>query len=234
MPAKNSVKEYLENGYYHLYNRGVEKRKVFLDERDFSVFTSYLKTYLSPKDEKKLGQIIDSPETNPSEKYKARIQLSLKNFSGEIELLAYSLLPNHFHLLVKQKSPDGIDRFMNALATRYSVYFNRHYKRVGPLWQGVYKAVSVESNNQLLWLSNYIHRNPLVKLNLPLNRWPEINWPFSLPEYLGQRKTDWIKPEEILSYFKKSDPGADYRDFISANLDPFILARIALDMEDEN
>ena len=113
-------------------------------------------------------------------------------------------MPNHFHFLVKQKSINAIDKFMNSLATRYTMYFNRKYKRIGSLYQDVYKAVLITSEDQFLHLSRYIHKQAL-SLN---------NQPCSYPEYLGQRQTLWIKPDEILSHFSKTNPFLSYQNFV--------------------
>ncbi len=213
MPAKNSQKNYLENGYYHLYNRGVEKRTIFLDNQDYSVFLSYLKTYLLPKNEKELENIILDPESTPIEKDKARKLLILNNFSEEITFLAYCLMPNHFHFFVKQKTPDSIDKFMNSLCTRYSMYFNKKYKRVGSLYQGVYKAVLISSESQFLHLSRYIHKQAISLQGETLHSFE--HQPSSYEDYVGLRKTEWINPEEILSYFSKSYPALSYRAFLN-------------------
>ncbi|MCL5019036.1 MAG: transposase [Patescibacteria group bacterium] len=168
MPAKNARKQYLENGYYHLYNRGVEKRTIFLDQQDYSVFLSYLKEYLIPKNEKALQEILSNSNTSSKEKDKALKLLHLNNFYNEITLLAYCLMPNHFHFFIKQKNPNSIDKFMNSLCTRYTMYFNKKYKRVGSLYQGVYKAVLVSSEEQFLHLSRYIHKQALASQGLAL------------------------------------------------------------------
>src|SRR3989344_7551887 len=151
MPAKNSVKQYLENGYYHIYNRGVEKRNIFLDQQDYGVFLSYLKEYLSPKNEKELQEKLSNPNTSYKEKDKILKALRMNNFFGEITLLAYCLMPNHFHFFIKQKSAVSIDKFMNSIGTRYTMYFNRKYKRVGSLFQAVYKAVLVSHEEQFIY-----------------------------------------------------------------------------------
>ena len=80
MAAKNSIKIYVEDGYYHIYNRGVEKRLIFLDQQDYGVFISYLKEYLSPKDEKSLRQKLSNPDTSYKEKDKTLKALRLNNF----------------------------------------------------------------------------------------------------------------------------------------------------------
>src|SRR3989338_9403043 len=143
MPAKNSIKVYAENSYYHIYNRGVEKRSIFQDAQDYGVFLSYLKDYLTPKNEGELQNKLSAPNTSYKEKDKILKLLRLNNFYGEITLLAYCLMTNHFHFFVKQKSALSIDKFMQSLCTRYTMYFNRKYRRVGSLFQAVYLLIKV-------------------------------------------------------------------------------------------
>ncbi len=203
MPAKNRRKSYLENGYYHLYNRGVEKRKIFLDAQDYSVFLSYLKEYLLPKNEKELAEKLNDPETSYKEKDKVLKLLNLNNFSDEITLICYCLMPNHFHFFVKQKHLDSIDKFMNSVFTRYSMYFNRKYKRVGSLFQGVYKAVLVGNGEQFVHLTKYIHKQAI-----------NAETPSSYSEYLGIKDTKWVRPEEVLIHFSQKFPNLTYENFI--------------------
>lgn len=194
MPAKNVLKLYLENGYYHIYNRGVEKRTIFQNEQDYRVFLHYLKLYLSPPQEQKGYSFIRKTKQRP-----------LNNYYQEINLLTYCLMPNHFHLLLKQKSANTIQYFMRSLGTKYVQYFNKRYKRIGPLFQDTYKAVLVQTDEQLLHLSRYLHLNP-GKETIPakkgdLQRILLYSYS-SYADYLGKRKTDWLNPEEILSFFK--------------------------------
>lgn len=225
MPAKNSRKEYLKNGYYHLYNRGVEKRIIFQDAQDYSVFLSYLKEYLIPKNEKELWDKISDNKIPWAEKDKAIKILRLNNFSKEIVLLAYCLMPNHFHFFVKQKKSDSIDKFMNSLCTRYTMYFNKKYKRVGSLYQGVYKAVLVSSEEQFLHLSRYIHKQAFSLQGLALQ-----NQPSSYEDYLGLRRTEWIHPEEILSYFSKHIDNLSYKAFVTReNENTYLIKDIIID-----
>lgn len=224
MPAKNKIKEYHENGYYHLYNRGVEKRVIFADKQDESVFLSYIKEYLTPKDSDKLSRTINDDTSTPHQKAQARKLIRMNNFSDQLNLLAYCLMSNHFHLLVKQTVPRTIEIFMRSLCTRYVQYFNhRNNHRVGPLFQDVYKAVLVESEEQLLHLSRYIHLNPLQK-GRSLKESPQ---PSSYPNYLGFIKQDWIKPHEILSYFAKSGTNS-YSSFVeNSQIDEPSLSQIS-------
>lgn len=228
MPAKNSIKTYIPDSYYHVYNRGVEKRDIFLDAQDFAVFLSYLKTYLLPKDTQRLQLVASSENSSYSERATAQKLLSLNNYSNEIELHSYSLLPNHFHLLIKQVSENSMDQFMQSLSGRYSGYFNRKHKRVGKLFQGVYKAVLVNSDEQLLHLSRYIHLNPVKFTNLPASRWQETGLPSSMQDYL-ESPNSWVHTEQILSYFKRTSPKEDYFHFINSYSDPEIILSVSLD-----
>ena len=193
MPSKNEVKIYVENGYYHIYNRGVEKRNIFEDKQDCSVLLSYLKTYLLPKNTRQLQERLVDPNIGYKEKDKIIKLLRLNNFANEITLLAYTLAPNHYHLLIKQKSAYAINKFLNSLITRYSMYFNKKYQRVGPLFQGVYKAVLVETDEQLLHLTRYIHLHFFENGK---------RYPSSYQNYLGLISQEWVKLQEILSFFK--------------------------------
>ena len=103
---------------------------------------------------------------------------------------------------------------MNSLCTRYTMYFNRKYKRVGSLYQGVYKAVTIDHDEQFIYLSKYIHKQALIHSSsqgLTLQGWEQ---PSSYLEYIGERKTEWVHPEEILTYFSKTNPKLSYKSFV--------------------
>lgn len=218
MPSKNSIKQYAEDSYYHIYNRGVEKRAIFLDSQDYYVFLSYLKNYLLPKNEKELEEKLANPQTSYKEKDKILKLLRLNNFAEEIDLLAYCLMPNHFHFQVKQRNQSSMDKFMNSIGTRYSMYFNRKYKRVGPLYQDVYKAVMITTDEQLLHLTRYIHQQALA---LQGDAWERgmREQPSSYLEYTSQRHTEWVKPQEILSFFSKINQTLSYEVFVNQQED---------------
>lgn len=224
MPARNRTKQYIEDGYYHIYNRGVEKRLIFIDEQDYAVFLSYLKTYLIPKGEDDLLGRLSDPNISYIEKDNILKLFRLNNFYTEIILLAYCLMPNHFHFFIKQKSSMSMDKFMQSLGTRYTMYFNRKYKRVGSLYQDTYKAVSIETDEQLVYLSKYIHKQVI------LHQFPKgadskgrtlraLEQPSSYPEYLGKRKTEWVHPEEVLGHFSKTNPKLTYKAFVEESDD---------------
>lgn len=229
MPGRNVIKEYVEDSYYHLYNRGVEKRTIFQDDQDYGVFLSYLKAYLLDRDEKGLHAILADPEVSPQEKDKIRKLLRLNNFADEITLVAYCLMPNHFHLFVKQRGAKSIHAFMQSFTTRYTMYFNRKYKRVGSLFQAVYKAVRVSTDEQLLYLSKYIHKQALHSKFLVngLNEQPS-----SYAEYLNMRNTAWVHPEDVLNFFSKNRVHEDlsYEAFVEENdeHDSYLLKNVSI------
>lgn len=234
MASKNSIKIYAEDSFYHLYNRGVEKRRIFEDNQDYAVYLSYLKNYLLPKNEKELYKKLSDPNTSYKERDTVLGLLRMNNFHEEITLCAYCLMPNHFHLLIKQKSAGSIDKFMNSLCVRYVMYFNKKYKRVGRLFQDVYKAVLVASDEQLLYLSSYIHRNPLLKNLGKLASEDDLfralfSKPSSLPEYLGQRNAEWVHPEEILTHFSKTNPNLSYEAFVKQTEDLSVIGNLTID-----
>jgi len=209
MPTKHSVKQYETNAYYHLFNRGTRKQKIYLDDQDYSVFLSYLKNYLSPPPPANIT--IPPPR--------------VKNYNLEIKLLSYCLMPNHFHLLIKQSTRRGIAKFIQSLSTRYSVYFNKKYQLSGSLFQGTYRAVKITSEEQLLHLTRYIHQNP-KELTKNIEDYPYS----SLKNYLGQIKQAWVKPNEILSYFSQTIPNLTYRSFVKElELDNNLINKLTLD-----
>lgn len=211
MPAKNRIKQYLENGYYHIYNRGVEKRKIFQDKQDYKVLLSYLKQYLEPKDENELRKILE--KASYKERDKIIKKLLMNNFFDKIKLLAYCLMPNHFHLLIRQKTQRGIESFMKSLGTRYVMYFNQKHKRIGPLFQGRYKAVLIETEEQLLHVSRYIHCNS--NEFTPYQGRSLLDYPYSsLGGYLGKWKAEWLKSQELLSSFSKKNKRFSYKSFV--------------------
>jgi putative transposase len=209
MPARNVRKTYAKDAYYHVYNRGVEKRKIFLDEQDHKLFLHLLKIYLSPLED---GKPLPATRSNL-----VRLRPA-QSIGDEVKLIAYCLMPNHFHLLLKQQSRVGMTKLMRKLATTHAMYFNEKYKREGSLFQSTYKAVHIDSENYLLHLSRYIHLNPLELKGVTLKGLS--NYPYSsYPVYLGRKNTKWLDPTPILSYFTSNNRmgtkgTAHYQDFV--------------------
>ncbi len=194
MPQKNCLKIYIENGYYHIYNRGVNKRIIFKGDQDYAVFLSYLKDALSPQPPQ--NQLNKIPVNILGQTFLKAPRIT-KNFEKNIELLAYCLMPNHFHLLIKQIVNQQMEFMMRSLTTRYSMYFNKKYHRVGHLFQGRYKAVLVGNDNYIMHLSRYVHLNPS-------KHFTDLTQAYSsYANYLGTKKQDWVKPDFILKMFNQ-------------------------------
>ena len=227
MPAKNSIKIYVKNGYYHIYNRGVEKRVVYQDIQDYKVFLGYLREYLSKPDENSKKDMVFF--TLQGQTFKG-IKRSPKNYFNEIELIAYCLMPNHFHLLLKQNQPHSLEKFMKSLTSRYSIYFNKKYDRQGSLFQGRYRGVLVNDEPYLLHLSRYIHLNPSEFTKDLVSAYS------SYADYLGLKRTPWLKPNFILDQFN-TKVGIEfkkinsYKDFVEKykQEDRLILGNLSID-----
>ena len=127
--------------------------------------------------------------------------MALKNYFNKIELLCYVLMPNHFHLEIRQKNKNDMEDFMRSLITKYSKYFNKRYDRVGPLFQGRYNAILISNERYLLHLGRYIHLNPqeilTYKQNLSSYTWS------SYPAYVSNLNISWLNKNYFLSDFKK-------------------------------
>lgn len=207
MPIKNTLKLYVENGFYHIYSRGVDRREIFYSPEDCSVFLYYLKIYLSSP-----STLLRGDNLSPAMLFK----IYNLNLFEEVDLLSFVLMPNHFHLQVKQKSKTGIQKLMRRVLTGYAQYFNKKYKRVGTLFESTYKAVLTTTEPQHIYLSSYIHQNPM-KLKNPKFNFIEFS---SYPYYLHERQAEWVKPNEILNFFssKVDNQFLSYKVFVE-NLD---------------
>jgi putative transposase len=149
---------------YHVYNRGVDKRDIFLDDRDYFRFLHNLSEFNSEEDSLNFGHRI-TPHFKTH--FKDERDESAKRWL--VDVLAFVLMPNHFHLLISPRKDTSLSKFMKKISGGYTNYFNIKYQRSGALFQGRYKHVSVVDHSHLLHLPFYIHANPL-KLKFPLWR----------------------------------------------------------------
>lgn len=185
-----------ENGeIYHVYNRGVEKRKIFLEDKDYFRFIHDLFEF---NDIIPAGKYyIFGGETSENIKPRKRDLL--------IEILSFCLMPNHYHLLLRQLKNNGISKFMQKLDTGYTMYFNRKNKRVGPLFQGCFKAVLVDNEQHFYHIPYYIHSNPIELI--------EAGW-----------KDGIIKNKEKAEKFLESYKWSSYLDYIGKKNFPSIIS----------
>ena len=194
MPRRNLP--LVNNYYYHTYNRGVEKRLTFLDSRDFTRFLRMLNYYQYSGPKPSFSKIT-------TEQLK-----KLQDNEKIVEIICYCLMPNHFHLLIKQLKDSGISNFIRLISNGYTRYFNTRHIRVGPLFQGAYKAVLIETDEQLMHVSRYIHLNPFVSIlvkDLRTYQWS------SYLDFIEIRNGKLANKNEVLSFFKDS---AEYEKFV--------------------
>lgn len=185
MPSKNIIKIFAPEQYYHVYNRGVGKQVIYHDDEDFSVFLNLLKRYL---------------DIEPHKDKKGR---EYEHLRDQVELLAYCLMPNHFHALVYIHDEQAMTKLLRAVCGAYTVYYNKKYDRVGHLFQGAYKASRIDDDAYLQHISRYIHINPK----------DYKSWPWSsLSAYQGKKQIDWVQPNRITELFNGP---SEYMDFLS-------------------
>ncbi|MCG2724976.1 MAG: transposase [Elusimicrobia bacterium] len=154
--------------FYHVFNRGVDKRIVFSEEIDYIRFIHDLYEFNDTKPAPNLTYYIN---------YKRYKEVGLPYIHKEarkclVEIIAFCLMPNHFHLMLRSKIDGGITEFMRKIGSGYTNYFNQKYRRTGSLFQGKYKIVHINQEAHFLHLPFYIHSNPL---NLILPEWKDKN-----------------------------------------------------------
>ncbi len=137
----------------HIYNRGVDKRKIFMNDGDYSKFMEYL--YLCNSEDNVRYDNLYRKEEYKNNFYAYEIKNTL------VDIGAWCLMPNHFHILISYDKPENLSKFMQKISTAYSMYFNKKYIRTGALFAGTYKQkfVQEEKYYEILW--SYIHLNPL-------------------------------------------------------------------------
>ncbi len=205
MPSRNTLKRFEPESMYHVYNRGVDKRIIFVDEKDYAVFLSFLKYALLTDESHKATDEVDANDLSSSERFNIRRE----GFKDKIQLVAYCLMPNHFHLLFFQDDFDAITRLMRSVATGYSVYFNKRHKRTGPLYEGRYKASKINSQEYWGHISRYIHLNP-QDIGRDYKKY-EFS---SYKNYVGQRKSEWVNPALVMDGFNNVE---EYIKFMQDN-----------------
>ena len=189
----------LANGEnYHVYNRGVDKRKLFLEKKDLERFFQSMGEFNSTEP---IGSIYEN--TFAEKKLRGT---PLVNF------IAYCVNPNHFHFILRQIADRGIEKFMHRLGTGYTMYFNNKNKRSGSLFQGKFKAVHVDSNEYLLHLTAYVNLN--YKVHQLGGRASKSSW----EEYII-KKGGFCKKSIILNQFKNV---SEYKKYAESSLEDIL------------
>ena len=195
---------------YHVFNRGVERRTVFTNRKELERAKQLIKFYRHKDIPIRFSQVMNQPE-----EIKNKILEKLYRTNQQVDIISYCLMPNHFHFILKQNTENGVARFISNFTNAYTKYFNTKHKRIGPLFQGIFKALIVETDKQLIHLSRYIHLNPVSSSIIKEDQL--TIYPYSsLMEYLLLSNDEISKTDVVLSMFKTSEK---YRDFVINQLE---------------
>lgn len=191
---------------YHVFNRGIERRSTFTDKKEFERMQKLVKFYRHKNIPLRFSQVIQQPE-----EIREKILNALYMSERVTDILSYCIMSNHFHFLLKQTTDKGISTFVSNITNAYTKYFNTKHQRIGPLFEGVFKAVHIESDEQLVHVSRYIHLNPVVSGIISENELESYQWS-SYPEYLSLSNQEISQTDLILSMFKSPK---DYQEFVN-------------------
>jgi len=191
--------QFVNGEFYHVYNRGVEKRDIFIDEQDYFRAIHALYVFNDTNSHLHLArEIVRGPTSTISRETKPPQRDLL------VDIIAYCLMPNHYHLFLQQRQKDGIAKFMQKLGTGYTMYFNKRYERSGVLFQGKFKSILVNKEKYFLTLLNYMHLNPV---DLIQSDWKE------------EGIKNWQKVHKFLEEYRWSS----YRDYIGIKNFPSVI-----------
>ncbi len=191
---------------YHIFNRGVERRNIFTNTKEYKRALEVMKYYRFTNPFPRYSQFIN---LNNDRRNDILESLYTRN-QIEVQIIVYCFMPNHFHFLLRQETEGGISRFISNFSNSYSKFFNTKHQRVGPLFQGPFKAVRMENHEQLIHLSRYIHLNPVSSYLVKENYLDNYNWS-SFHEYLNITQESFVNKSIVMTGFKDTD---DYRKFV--------------------
>ena len=205
--------QFTNGEYYHIFNRGVEKRDIFSNQRDLNRFFQSINEFnvISP---------IGSIYTQSFRKNNPLRSLASKK-DKLVEFICYCLCPNHYHFILKQVADRGIEKFMHRLGSGYTNYFNKKYQRNGSLFQGTFKANYIDSDDYLLHLSAYVNLNYKVH-QLAINNLFNSSW----EDYVQpEKKNKFCSTDIILNQFTSI---SEYKNFTENSI---IIARQRKELE---
>ncbi|QQG42384.1 MAG: transposase [Candidatus Giovannonibacteria bacterium] len=201
--------------FYHVYNRGVDKRDIFLDGYDFERFLQGMEDFNSVKP---IGSIFE---------HSFRKLLLSNRIAKLVDVVCFCLNPNHYHMILRQRVDNGISEYMRRIGTGFTQHFNFKYHRTGVLLQGKFKAKHINSNEYLLHLSAYVNLNNKAH-RIKGNKKFRSSW----EEYFSKQKSksSLCRSAIILEQFDSAD---EYRKFAESSLNDILeRKRLFKEMED--
>ncbi|HCR52279.1 MAG: hypothetical protein A3F53_01370 [Candidatus Zambryskibacteria bacterium RIFCSPHIGHO2_12_FULL_48_10] len=191
---------FLDGEYYHIYNRGVDKRVIFNDDKDFERFLVSMNDFNSVEP---IGSIYEHSFHKKSRLgnsvSKSEPKSTKKKIKPLVDFVAYCLNKNHFHFIVKQVSDRGVEKLMHRLGLGFTKYFNLRHERTGSLFQGPFQAVHIDSNEYLLYVGAYVNLNNLIHGYINSTEF-RSSW----GEYTGRGYGGFCKVDIILGQYKNS------------------------------
>ncbi len=216
--------QFVKNHIYHIFNRGADKRDVFLNDQDYYRFIHSLFEF---NDEDSVLNVKYYFNSKTMEVCSRPVQQDKMSRKILVEILIFTLMPNHFHLLARQRVDGGITKFMRKLGTGYTNYFNKKYERSGVLFQGKFKAVMLNKQEHFQYLPTYIHLNPLrqnygsptsIDWRKGMKFLEEYRWS-SFADYIGKKNFPSVTQREyILEMFSGPDQYKKYTENILREL----------------
>lgn len=197
--------------YYHIFNRGAHKINIFREKVDWMRFLFFVLYSQSPIVLKNVERIVNRASLDDGFLTDLKEQERIVG-ARFIELVSFCIMPNHFHLLMRETEEDGIARYMQRIQVAYTMFFNAKHDSSGHVFQGRYKTVHVKDNRQLMYLSAYIHRNPRE-----LKEWrgKEEMYPYSsLQDYTEKNRWGNLIATDIIASQFANTTQSNYRDFV--------------------
>lgn len=216
MPVKYRYKEAIPGGIYHIYNRGIDGRQIFPEQDDYDHFLGLLGRYLGE----------EGTDNGTFVKVRPCVVRHMEDMSlkGKVKLMAFCLMPDHFHLLISQEGGVDMTNLLRRLMTSYVMEFNKRHNRRGPLFEGVYKGLRIKEREKIVWLSRMMHLNPLTMtvrrfgpVETVTGPMPEEYMYSSFREYFGKGERGWVIPEDVMEEFGRINGGRwkDYKSFVT-------------------
>jgi putative transposase len=213
--------------YYHIYNRGTEKRSIFLNKKDYERFMRAMFLFQWGNNVRNIFRL--SAKLEQPGRLLNILQDVQEQLTGErlVRIICFCLMPNHFHLLIEECAEGGVSKYMSRLGNSYTKYFNIKYERRGYLFGSAYHSVLIDENNYLLYLSRYIHRNP-KEIIKGRGKLADYLWS-SFYDYVIQNRWGILLEQNILK--DQFDTHGEYKDYCEEGADIEITDEYLLDSQ---
>jgi putative transposase len=194
---------------YHIYNRSIAKEQIFTSLSQLNHMFETIDYYRYP-------QILRYSEFRKlTNEAKQIYQYNMEQKNPLVEIFTFSFMPNHFHILLRQTEENGIKQFISILQNSYAKYFNTRYHRQGGLFQSPFQARWIETDEQFIHVSRYIHLNHVTSYIIPIEKLANYQYS-SYSSYLGISNTTWLNSKPILGFFSSTEK---YKQFVEDQVD---------------